>query len=100
MRRVAFIVLAVCGALVGCHHGRSLYEEGEVPDFQDEVGTAKVSVVSVTPIEDAVGVLCPDFQLTSDEALARVALPARAENEHGLGGEQFIRGVPQHLGIG
>jgi len=49
--------------------------------YQDEVGTGKLSVVSVALWDEVAAAITPDFSLTVAAALDRVGLSVRAEDE-------------------
>lgn len=76
VKLAASLVLAV---LLPCC--ASTYEPGAKFNYQDDVGFAKVSVISVTPWSTIETALAPNFQLTEAEALKRVANVARSEDE-------------------
>ncbi len=69
----AFVVLNSCTA----HQ----YEEGARFRYQDEVGFAKVSVISVAPWNRVGPFLSPEFDMTADKALAAVAQVGRRQDE-------------------
>lgn len=71
-------VLSCVLLFLGCE--RPLYGPGAAFKYQDDVGTAKLTVVSVAPWEQ-IESLVPDFALTGREALQQVAATGRAESE-------------------
>ena len=66
-------------ALAGC--GAQLYERGATFQYQDQVGIAKLTVVSVVRWEDVEQDLLPNFKLEAEKALQQVARSVRSEDE-------------------
>jgi hypothetical protein len=73
---VAMIVLPIVTSSCAAR-----YEKGARFNYQDNVGFAKVSVVSVVPWSVIENSLSPGFTLTGDKALEQVALAGRTEDE-------------------
>jgi hypothetical protein len=57
------------------------YEKGARFNYQDDVGFAKVSVVSVIPWTVVENALSPGFNLTGDQAVTEVAQAGRSEED-------------------
>jgi len=77
-RSVTGLLIAVV-ALAGC--AKPFWETGAKHEYQDEVGTAKITVVSVIPWAQLEAALSPGFQLSAADALQRVGLAVRGEDE-------------------
>lgn len=78
LARLIFVV--VCLVVTGCGW-MNLYEKGTKFDYQDEVGIAKLSVISVTPWEEIEKALIPNFKLEASEALQKVGDSVRVVDE-------------------
>jgi hypothetical protein len=73
---VALLIFLACA---GC--GKGLNQRGVIPRYQDEVGAAKLTVISVAPWEQVEPLLTPDFSLTATDALQKIGPAVRAEGE-------------------
>src|SRR5262249_20608469 len=76
---MACLATAVTLVATGC--GVPLYEKPREFKYQDEAGTARISIVSVTRWDEIRQKLLPAFSLAGPDALGKVAQTAKSQDE-------------------